>query len=162
MESLISTFHIDIKLLIAQIINFAIVFAVLYFFAFKPIAKIMAERTKKIEKGIKDAETIEQKLEETKRDHAEVIKEAKKEAAAIMAEASQEGETKREEMLVKAKAEIGLIINQEKEKMQQEKAIILQEIRQEAATLITSSLEKILQQKMDSKSDQELIKKTLR
>ena len=35
MESLISTFHIDFRLFIAQLINFAIVFSVLYFFAFK-------------------------------------------------------------------------------------------------------------------------------
>jgi F0F1-type ATP synthase membrane subunit b/b' len=53
MDSIISTFHVDLKLLIAQVINFGIIFFVLYKFAFKPIAKIMQERTNTIEKKLK-------------------------------------------------------------------------------------------------------------
>ena len=55
MDSLITTFHIDWKIIIAQAINFLIVFLVLYFFAIKPLKKLMAERVDKISKGLTDA-----------------------------------------------------------------------------------------------------------
>lgn len=162
MESLINTFHIDIKLLLAQLVNFAVVFAVLYFFAFKPLAKIMSERTKKIEQSLQDADSITKKLAQTKQEQAEIIKQAKQEALALLQTATQDGEARKNELVVKAKQEIGLLINQEKASMQQEKANTLAEIRQEAAGLVAAAVEKILGEKLNDKNDQELIKKTLR
>ncbi len=55
MESIINTFHIDFKIIIAQIFNFGIVFVVLYIYALKPLSKLMKERSEKIAKGIDDA-----------------------------------------------------------------------------------------------------------
>ena len=110
MESLIDTFHIDLKLLIAQFINFAIVFAVLYFFALKPLVKVMQERTKKIEKSVDDAKKIEEKLERSEKDYDKKLAEAKKEANAIMEKTHIQAEKKRNEMIAKAKSDIGQII----------------------------------------------------
>ena len=50
MDTIIESFHVDFKLLIAQAINFLIVFLVLYYFVFKPLLKVMKERSEKIEK----------------------------------------------------------------------------------------------------------------
>ena len=73
MGSLIETFHIDVKLIIAQIINFAIVFSVLYWLAFKPLAKVMAERSGKIEKSLLDAKKIEEKLSQAKEEFNKTV-----------------------------------------------------------------------------------------
>ena len=54
MDSIINTFHIDWKIIIAQAVNFGIVFVVLYIFALKPLNKLMAERAEKIKKGVED------------------------------------------------------------------------------------------------------------
>ena len=67
MDSLITTFHIDWKIIIAQVINFLIVFLVLYFFAIKPLKKMMAERADKISKGLTDATSNALVLENTKK-----------------------------------------------------------------------------------------------
>lgn len=162
MDSLIETFHIDAKILIAQIVNFAIVFSVLYFFALKPLMKVMAERTKKIEKGLADAKEMEKKLAITEDDYAAKMKEAKSEAAAIMEKANAQAEAKKAEMIAKAKDEIGAIINQEKAQMQTEKAKVLKEIKAELAELVGASLEKVLEAKLDDKKDGELIKRAIK
>jgi F-type H+-transporting ATPase subunit b len=161
MEAIIETFHIDLKLLIAQAINFAIVFFVLYFFALKPLFKIMAERTGKIEKSLEDAQKIEKRIIEIENDYDAALSKAKKEAALIMEKAGSLGEKKKTEMVAKAKEEIGQIINQEKAKMQSEKSKVLKEIRKEMADLIVASLEKILEEKVDLKKDKEIINKIL-
>lgn len=162
MESLISTFHIDLGLFIAQLVNFAIVFSVLYFFAFKPLVKTMAERTERIDKSLKEADEIEKKLSLTEHDRQEIINIAKKQANVIVEEANKRGEEKRNEALAKAKEEIGQVINAEKEKLNRDKAETLKEIKKDVAELVALTVEKLLNDKMTSAKDAEVVKKMLK
>ena len=92
MDDLIKTFHIDWRLLTAQIINFAIVVAVLGFFAVKPLIKLMKERQEKIARGVEDANLAQQNLKE-----AAVLKEkeiagGRVQASAIISQAEKDAE----------------------------------------------------------------------
>lgn len=162
MESLISTFHIDWKLFIAQLVNFAIVFSVLYFLAFKPLVKTMSDRTEKIDKSLKDADEIEKRLALTEKERGEIIAAAKKQANLIVEEANKRGEERKGELIVKAKEEIGQVINAEKERIARDKAETLKEIKQEVAGLVVMTVEKLLDEKMTSDKDRELIKKLVK
>jgi len=161
MDSLIETFHIDIKLLIAQAINFAIVLGALYYFALKPLFKVMNERTEKVEKSLEDAKRIEEKLANTEEDYNKKLSQAKKEASIILEKAARQADKKREEMVKKAKEDIGQIIEQEKAQVRTEKAKTLREIKTEVADLVVMSLEKILEKKIDGKKEKEMIKKVI-
>lgn len=162
MDSIIDTFHLDWKLFLAQVINFAIVFAILYYFAIKPILKIMQGRTKRIEESLEHAKLAEEKLALVKKEQKEIITSAKQEASNIINEARRLGEQKKNEMVVSVKEEIGQVINQEKAKMQTEKAKIIKEIKGDIANLVTASIEKILEKKMNSEEDKELINKLVK
>lgn len=162
MDSLISTFHLDAKLLIAQIVNFAVVFLVLYFLVFRPLFKVTTDRSKTIEKSLAEAKEIEERLEKTKAEQKEMIKQAKIEASVVLEEANRQAEEKKLGLVSKAKEEIGDLINREKAKMQADKAETLRMIRAEVADLIKLSLEKILQEKSDKVSDEKIINKALK
>jgi len=162
MESLISTFHVDLKLFIAQLVNFAIVFSVLYFFAFKPLVKTMSDRTEKIDKSLKDADEIEKRLALTEKEREEIIIAAKKQASLIVEEAAARGEERKNELVAKAKEEIGQVINNEKEKLVRDKAETLKEIKNEVADLVILTVEKLLNEKMTGDKDKELIKKMVK
>ncbi|MBI4779540.1 F0F1 ATP synthase subunit B [Candidatus Falkowbacteria bacterium] len=159
MESLIETFHVDWRLFIAQVVNFAIVFSVLYWFAFKPLAKVMADRSDKIAKGLDDAKRVEEKLSETQAEFNKAMAEAKKQANAILEKAAADADARKQEMIKSAKEEIGQIINQEKQKMQTEKAATLKEIKKEVADLVILAVEKVLGEEMDEKKDREIIRR---
>lgn len=161
MDSLIEMFHVDVKLLIAQILNFGIVVAVLYFFALKPVLAAMKERTEKIEKSLKDAAEIEENMKITQDQCQKELGEAKKAAALIMAKAGEEAEKKREKLLLKAKEDIGEIINEEKEKMRLEKAQVLKEIKASVTDLVILITEKVIEKNLDSKDNKALIKKMI-
>jgi len=158
MDSLISTFHIDLNLFIAQLVNFAIVFSVLYFFAFKPLVKVMSERTDKIDKSLKDADEIEKRLSLTEIEQTEIINAAKKQANLIVEEADKRGEERRTILLNKAKEEMGEIMNAGRAKMDIDKAETLKEIKAEVAELVVLTVSKLLDEKMDSDKDQKIIK----
>ncbi len=162
MGSLIETFHVDWRLFIAQIINFAIVFSVLYWFAFKPLAKVMAERSEKIAKSLLDAKKIEEKLAETRAGFDQAMALAKKQANAMLEKAAADADARKQEMIVRAKEEIGQIINQEKQKMQTEKAATLKEIKKEVADLVMATVEKVIGEKIDEKKDREMIKRMMK
>lgn len=157
MDNLIEIFHIDAKLLLAQAVNFGIVFSILYFFALKPLATVMRERTKKIEKGMEDAAEIEEKMIQVREDCAAIITQAKKDANEILVKADRVAEERKKETIDKAKEEIGRIVALEKTKRQTETTQAIKEIKKEVANLVVLSLEKILGEKIDAKKDREII-----
>ena len=162
MDSLIETFHIDWRLLIAQVINFSVVFAVLYWFVFKPLARVMAERSGKIDKSLETAKKVEAKLAQTQAEFNKAINEAKKQANLILEKAGVQADARKQEMINRAKEEIGQIINQEKQKIQLEKAVTLKEIKKEVADLVVAAVAKVIGEKMDEKKDREMIKKIIK
>lgn len=159
---LIKAFGIDYKILLAQLVNFAILFFVLYKFGYKPIFQFLEDRRKRIKEGVDMAEKMEAALSEALAEKNTIIANAKKDAAVILEKADDLSKKRKEEMIEKAKEEIGKVINQEKEKMRTEKAQTLKEIKDEVAELVIVSLEKILEEKADSSKDKEIIKKVLK
>ncbi len=107
MEELVKTFHIDIKLILAQLVNFFIVLAVLYKFAYKPVLQLLNDRTAKIEKSLDDAKKIEEKLFAQEEEYKKIIAEARRESQAILEKANVLADQKQEAMVTKAKEEIG-------------------------------------------------------
>ncbi|MEK6827090.1 MAG: F0F1 ATP synthase subunit B [Nanoarchaeota archaeon] len=158
MESIISTFHIDWKIIIAQAINFAIVFGVLYFYALKPLGKLMAERSEKIAKGIDDAKANAETLNKTKEAHEETLIKARAEAQAIFGAGKKEAEAKKTEMLEKAKAEVAVLVDSGKKTLEAEKTKMVEEARGEIVILAMQATEKLLSTKIDKDFNSETIK----
>jgi F-type H+-transporting ATPase subunit b len=153
---------LNVKILTAELVNFAVLLFVLWKFGYGPILKFLDERKNKIEQGVLDAKKAGEKLEEIAAKEKEVMKNAKKEAMVIFEKAKEEGEKNKEKIVVRAKEEIGQIINEEKAKMQSEKAQTLKEIKSEISDLVVRSVEKIIEEKFDQKKDDELIKKIVK
>ncbi len=149
MDSIISTFHIDWKIIIAQAINFAVVFVVLYLFALKPLGKLMAERTEKIAKGINDAKSNAVMLEKTKKEYEEIISRARAEANKVFQDGKKEAEIKKTLMLEDAKNQVALIIQNGKKTLEVEKVKTVEEARKEIVNLAMLAAEKILSNKQD-------------
>ncbi|PIP69253.1 ATP synthase F0 subunit B [Candidatus Nomurabacteria bacterium CG22_combo_CG10-13_8_21_14_all_32_8] len=158
MESIINTFHIDYKIIIAQIFNFVIVFVVLYIYALKPLSKLMKERSEKIEKGISDAKSNAEILNNTKAEYEEVLAKARKEADKIFQDGKKEAESKKALMLEKAKEEVAILIEGGKKNLENEKLKIIGEAKEEIASISIKIAEKILSSKIDGSFDEKTMK----
>ena len=149
MESIINAFHIDYKIIIAQMVNFGIVFVVLYFYAIKPLSKIMKERGEKIEKGVKDAKTNAEVLNKTQLEYEEAIAKAKAEANEIFQEGKKEATAKRVAMLEEAKDEVALLVENGKKTLEAEKVKMVEEAKKEIVNLAMLATEKLISNKQD-------------
>lgn len=158
MDELIKTFHIDWKLIAAQLVNFAIVFFVLWKFALKPLMKTMQEREHTIAKSLKDAEAIDRERTRTAEETKQQITAAQREALAILDMAKKQAEDKRQEMILKAKHEVEGIALAAKQQIQAEKESMLRDAHQELAGLVIAGVQKVLSTSIDVAADKKFIK----
>lgn len=162
MDELIKTFHIDIKLIIAQAVNFGIVLFVLWKFAYQPILKTLNDRSSKIEKGIKDAENSQIKLAEMEKKEKAVLREAKEEAQKIIQQAEKTALQNAKDLEIAAKVQSEKTLADAKKQIEQEKNKAVKEAKSEIAELVISATEKIIGEKMDSDKDRDLIAKAIK
>jgi F-type H+-transporting ATPase subunit b len=158
MDSLITTFHIDWKIIIAQVINFGLVFLVLYLFALKPLKKLMSERENKIAKGVTDAKENAELIEKTKKEYDAVLNKARTEANTIFQEGKREADLKKAEMLENAKKEVDTMIASGKKTLEGEKAKIIEEAKKEIVSLVVLATEKVLKDNDDVKINDKMVK----
>jgi F-type H+-transporting ATPase subunit b len=149
MDSIISTFHIDWKIIVAQAINFAVVFLVLYFFALKPLVKLMAERAEKIAKGVNDAKSNATMLEKTSKEYEEILAKARVEANKIFQTGKKDGEDNKVKMIEEGKNEVKIIIESGKKSLEMEKVKMVEEAKKEIVALAMKATEKLMSTKQD-------------
>jgi len=149
MDSIIATFHIDWKIIIAQAINFGVVFVVLYIFALKPLSKLMAERSEKIGKGIDDAKTNAALLTKTQAEYDAMLAKAQVEANKIFQEGKKESEAKKTLMLEDAKKEVALVVENGKKTLEVEKVKMVEDAKKEIVNLAMLATEKLISSKQD-------------
>ncbi len=107
MEEIINAFGIDQRLIVIQIINFAILAGALGYFLYTPLLKLLRDREAKIAQGLKDAEA------------AAVAKaEADTEKQAVLAAAHLEAGAVHERAKVSAEATAAAIVDEGSRKAQ--------------------------------------------
>lgn len=162
MESLISTFHIQLSLIVAQLVNFGIVLLILYRFTYRPILKTLNDRTRKIEKGIRDADAAKKKLEAVAEKEKDVLVAARKEAQEIIARAEKTAEKDAERIVIAAKDQTEKLLLDAQKTIEQEKDKVLGEVKADIAELVVAAAEKIVAEKMNANRERELIEQAIK
>lgn len=130
-------------------INFAVVFVVLYIFALKPLSKLMTERSEKITKGIDDAKINATLLAQTQAQYDEALVKARNEANKIFQEGKNEAEAKKSSMLSEAQNEVAKVIADGKRTLEAEKIKMVEEAKKEIVSLAMLATEKLIKSKQD-------------
>ncbi len=152
---------VDGKLLLAQAINFAVLFWVLRRFAYQPMLDFLEKRTARIEQGLKDAEAAQVKLGEMEAKEKAVISEARAEARNILALAESSAKKRDDEHMIETEAKIKRLLEEAAVKIREEKDQAMAGAKEEIGELVMLSVEKILREKVDEAKDKELLKKMI-
>ena len=153
MSELFSQLGIDPKLLLAQGVNFVILLIVLTKFVYKPLMKMIEERRKKIELGIKGGEKAAIIIQEAEKEKTGIIREADMQAVAIISEAEKTANKKAQEIGLQADKKAQqtlretLLIAERREKEEMEK------VAQEAKQLIKEVIIRTVQLKPEQIDD---------
>ena len=162
MDSLITTFHIDWKIIIAQLINFAVVFAVLYVFALKPLKKLMDERGQIIKGGLDNAEKQKELLAAQEKASEEALAQARAQGAAMMKESKKDAEKYHAEMMAKTQESVAATVAAGKAQLEAEKAKMMTEAKNEIAALVIAVSEKVMGKSMNEKIESSLVEESIK
>ncbi len=137
-------FGLDIRFLVAQIVNFGIVAILLYKFAYKPVLATIEERQKKISDGLQYAEEMKAKLADAEKAHAATLQKAQQEAQTILGEARETAKLYLDKQTEAAAGKSEEIIAKAKEAIDLERNKMLTEVRGEVVRLVIDTTSKVL------------------
>jgi len=152
---------VSIPTLLAQMVNFAILFGLLYLFAYKPIMKMLDARSAKVKEGIDQAENIKQQAAHAEEESKRRIEAASKEGQEIIVRATRSGEEVRQQAQQEAKGDAEALITRARGEIQRERDEAIGDLRREFADLTILAAEKVIDRSLDKEAHRQLIDKTL-
>jgi F-type H+-transporting ATPase subunit b len=144
-----------------HLVNFGILFFVLWKFLFPPVLKMLDERQARIRESMERAEALR---DESARG-AEAVKaqldEARREGQNIITNANQIAERIRAERTQQAQAEYDTILKRAQEDAAREREQAFAELRQQVADLAVMAAERIIQRQLDPATQRQLVNEFL-
>lgn len=139
------------------VLNILILFILLRIFLFKPISKMLDDRTQSIQKDIDDAERARKEAEELRQQYEDSISSAKDEAVQIIKNAHDYAETERSAIIRKSHEEADEIVNSASETIENERKRVLQQAHTQIADLAIEAASKVVGANLDDEKNRKLV-----
>jgi F-type H+-transporting ATPase subunit b len=153
---------INLPLLIAFVVNFVILFAILSIFAYKPITKMLNDRHAKIKESMEQVEKIRQETARSEEEIKAHLEQARKDGQAVITQATQIGERLKEEAKQGARQEAESLIAKARSEIQRERDKSIEELRTEFADIAILAAEKVINETLDKKKHRKIIDEVIK
>jgi len=153
---------INLPVLVAQIINVAILLGLLYLVAYKPIMRVLDERSRRIKESMEQADAIKEQATRTEEEVKNQLEVASRKGQERIAQAVQVGEEVKQKAKQEARQEAETLIARARTEIQRERDEAIDELRKEFADLTIMAAGKIIDRALDKKAHRQLIDKVLK
>ncbi|MBM7609032.1 F0F1 ATP synthase subunit B [Ureibacillus composti] len=146
---------------LATLVIFLILMAVLKKVAWGPLMGIMQQREELVASEIDAAEKARKESAKTLEEQKTLLKEARTEAQAIIEGAKKQGEVQREEIITAARAEATRLKDSAVREIETEKEKAIAAVREEVVSLSVLAASKVLEKEISEADNSALIKETI-
>ena len=143
--------------LIAQILNFLILVVLLRVVAYKPVVRLLQQRSDKIQESINKAEADQKAAEDTLAQYKQKLQEANVKAQEIVDKAEKTARNEHDAAILATKKEIEQMKKSAAEDIQREREKAVTELRGEVVSLSLAAASKVISKNIDSKENERLI-----
>jgi len=157
----LASLGINLPTLLAQIINFAVLFGLLYLVAYKPIMRMLDERSRKVKESMEQTEFIKEQAAHAEEEAEKRIEAAAREGQEVIARAVRTGEGTRREAQQEARQEAESLLARARTEIQRERDGAIGELRKEFADLTILAAGKVIDRSLDKEAHRQLIEKVL-
>jgi F-type H+-transporting ATPase subunit b len=157
----IARLGISIPTLIAQLLNFGLLFLLLYFFAYKRILRMLDERSRRVKESMEQTEYIKTRAEQAEEEAKKRIEAAAREGQELVARSVRTGEEVRREAQQQAKQSAEALITRARTEIERERDEAIDELRKEFADITIMAAERVIEKSLDKKAHREIIDKVL-
>ena len=147
---------IDGKLLLGQIVNFLILFAVLGFFLYKPLVKMLEDRRKTIADSLDNAKKIEENLAKSEEKTKAALELAQSEARKVLEEAIKLAGEQKNKIMAEAQTQSDRIIENAKAEAKTAKDDVVKEAKKELSEIVLVALDKIVKEDLSADDKKKL------
>jgi len=148
---------INLGYLISQIINFVLLLVILRMFLYKPIVNMLDKRREKIRTDLEEAENARSQAEAARQEYEKQLEEAREERRSILAQAREQADKMREDLLDKARGEAQGLVAKTEEEMQSLRRQALAGAQDEIVELAMAAAGKVVGEALDPKAHRRLI-----
>lgn len=152
-EGIVASLGLNGSMFLFQLINFAIVSAIIWFLILKPLTSKLTERSKVINESLDNAKKVEENLRLSEIKFQEKIDEAKMEANKIVEKTIKDAEEMSVGMNAKAHADIEELLAKTKKTIEIQRIEMAAQIKKESFAIIFGALEKVLSKKVTDQLD---------
>lgn len=147
---------------VVQLVTFVLIFFLLKKFAFNPIAKLLDQRHKVIEDGVKLGQKMEKEQAKLEQRKDEIVREGRHEADRIIATAHKEAREVAREAEKAAQHKAGVILADAEVKIKEESDRAKHALEKDIVAIVSEATEAIVGEKVDAKKDGHIIDKILK
>ena len=152
---------INLPSLVAYLVNFILLLGILGFFAYKPMMRMLDERTERIRESLEAADQARQEAANAQEAIQEQITEARREGQRIMDQTREAAERFRTEEMEKARLEAEAFVERARSDIQRERDTALQEVRASFGDLAITAAERVIRSSLDRTAHESLIAQVL-
>lgn len=153
---------INLPVLISQLVNFIILFALLYVVAYKPIMRMLDERSRKIKESMEQTEVIKEQAMHAEQEVKKQIEAASKQGQEVIARAMRTGDEIRQKAQEDAKQDAEALIARARLEIKAERDDAIDQLRREFADLTILAAGKVIDESLDKEAHKQLIEKVLK
>ena len=152
----------DVWTSITQLCATAVLFFLMYKLAWKPVKKILDERSRFEQEKLAEAAALKEENEKINEQAKDIISEANRSAEAIVKEAREEALATRNELLEDGKKQVAQLLENARHDMELERGKVMEEMRSQIVDTAIIAAEKILEEKVDPESEKRNIESFIR
>ena len=161
MGDLLTELGVNTGVLITQLLTFFILFIVLRFVAYKPLMKMLDERSKRVKESMEQAEAVKEQSANAEEEVKKQLAEASREGQERIARAVKAGEDVKQKAQEDARQEAEALVNRARGEIQRERDDAIASVRREFADLTIMAAGKVIDRSLDKEQHRELIEKAL-
>ena len=158
---MLETLGIHFPSLAIYLVNFLLVLALLYLFAYKPILKLMDQRADRIRESLEAADRAREDAASSQEAIQEQITEARREGQRIMDQTREAADRFRTEEMDKARQEAEAFVERARSDIQRERDTAIQEVRASFGDLAITAAERVIRSSLDRRAHEDLINQVL-
>jgi len=147
----------DVWTAITQLCATAVLFYLMYKLAWKPVKKILDERSRFEQEKLSEAAALKEENEKISKQAKDIISDANRDAEMIVKEAREEGQTLKNELIAEGKKQSAQLLENAKHDMEMQKAKMMEEMRSEIVDTAIAAAEKVLQNNVDPDAERQSI-----
>lgn len=136
--------NIDWQQILLHLLNFVVLFAVLYFLLYDPVKKFMNKRVEYYKNLDDEAKANLSKSEKAKEEYLKKISEAEGDALSIKEQARKSAEDAHINKIKQAESEAEKILADARQNAERERTKILKEAQEEIMEMVTSATKKLI------------------